>query len=90
MRRVLNCLEGCWVVLIHANVFFDQGFQEQMMQNLSQMTDVIDPLAAAAKAEPENIGHRVCSVLCTAFALLLLLLVVSTVVKHCLFPFLGH
>ena len=37
------------------------------MQNLSQMTDVIDPLAAAAKAEPENIGHRVCSVLCTAF-----------------------
>lgn len=36
-----------------------QGFQEQMMQNLSQMTDVIDPLAAAAKSEPENIGHRV-------------------------------
>ena len=30
-----------------------------MMQNLSQMTDVIDPLAAAAKSEPENIGHRV-------------------------------
>ena len=31
------------------------------MQNLSQMTDVIDPLATAAKSEPENIGHRVCS-----------------------------
>lgn len=29
------------------------------MQNLSQMTDVIDPLAKAAKSEPENIGHRV-------------------------------
>ena len=38
-----------------------QGFQEQMMQNLSQMTDVIDPLAAAAKSEPEKIGHRVCA-----------------------------
>lgn len=36
-----------------------QGFQEQMMQNLSQMSDVIDPLAAAAKSEPEKIGHRV-------------------------------
>ena len=32
-----------------------------MMQNLSQMTDVIDPLATAAKSEPENIGHRVCN-----------------------------
>lgn len=42
------------------NVFCHQGFQEQMMQNLSQMTDVIDPLATAAKSEPENIGHRVC------------------------------
>ena len=31
------------------------------MQNLSQMTDVIDPLAAAAKSEPEKIGHRVCA-----------------------------
>ena len=41
-------------------VFCHQGFQEQMMQNLSQMTDVIDPLATAAKSEPENIGHRVC------------------------------
>ncbi|XP_073240951.1 talin-like [Porites lutea] len=39
-----------------------QGFQEQMMQNLSQMTDVIDPLAQAAKSEPENIGHRVAQV----------------------------
>ena len=29
------------------------------MQNLSQMTDVIDPLATAAKTEPEHIGHRV-------------------------------
>lgn len=42
------------------DVFCHQGFQEQMMQNLSQMTDVIDPLATAAKSEPENIGHRVC------------------------------
>ena len=38
-----------------------QGFQAQMMQNLIQMADVIDPLAAAAKSEPENIGHRVSS-----------------------------
>lgn len=38
-----------------------QGFQAQMMQNLIQMTDVIDPLATAAKSEPENIGHRVSS-----------------------------
>lgn len=30
------------------------------MQNLSQMTEVIDPLATAAKSEPEKIGHRVC------------------------------
>ena len=30
------------------------------MQNLSQLSDVIDPLATAAKSEPENIGHRVC------------------------------
>jgi len=29
------------------------------MQNLSQLSDVIDPLATAAKSEPENIGHRV-------------------------------
>ena len=43
------------------DVFCHQGFQEQMMQNLSQMTDVIDPLATAAKSEPENIGHRVCN-----------------------------
>ena len=38
-----------------------QGFQAQMMQNLIQMADVIDPLATAAKSEPENIGHRVSS-----------------------------
>lgn len=46
-------------VLILVHVLCYQGFQEQMMQNLSQMTDVIDPLATAAKSQPENIGHRV-------------------------------
>ena len=40
-----------------------------MMQNLSQMTDIIDPLATAGKSEPENIGHLVGSLPMTTVTL---------------------
>ncbi|KXJ09442.1 Talin-1 [Exaiptasia diaphana] len=36
-----------------------RGYQEKMQQNLHQISDNVDPLAVAAKSEPENIGHKV-------------------------------
>ena len=59
LHAILQC--ACSFPCLHAFVPFHvlQGFHEQALRALAEVADQLDPLAVAAKVEPEKLGHNV-------------------------------
>ena len=64
MNQIITNLNKAEMAVLSQNLIPDfsstlEGFQNHVLQSASDISELVEPLAVAAKGEAENLGHRV-------------------------------